>query len=189
MRKIGVLHGWESSSRSNWFPWLQQAGKDKWYDVVIPDLPEAHAPILNDWLWVARDEFWIFSRWDILIWHSMWGKALMHYVEQEKISGVKIILVAPTYDTIEDEVEVNDPPEVKEKLRKFHEKKLSFSKLNALWNQCVILFSKNDKWIREDSMKRYYWDINNVRFIEFQNAGHFCKKDGFEKFSYIWKYI
>jgi len=58
VRKILVLHWWEADSKSNWFPWLKTTLEKEKIEVIIPNLPEAHAPILNDWLNTAKTKAW-----------------------------------------------------------------------------------------------------------------------------------
>gem|GEM_PF-4751464 len=99
------------------------------------------------------------------------------------------MLVAPTYDTIEDELDLNETLELKKKLRDFHETALDFEKLNTLKNTYTVLLSDNDHFITQTSARRYYGVLQNTHFIDFHNAGHFCKRDGFEEFPEILDYI
>jgi hypothetical protein len=187
VRKILVLHWWEADSKSNWFPWLKTTLEKEKIEVIIPNLPEAHAPILNDWLNTAKTKAWKLSIWDTIIWHSMWAKALMHFIQNNNISWINCILVWPTYETIEDEVDLEDPIEIKKKLRDFHETKLDFQKINSLNNQYIVYLSYNDPFINPNSAKKYYSQLNNIKFIDFHNAWHFCTRDWFEQLPEILK--
>jgi len=189
MKKILMLHGWESTSQSNWFPWLKREGTDMWYEMIVPDLPEPKTPVLEDWLSEACEQVGELWEGDILIWHSMWGKAVAHLIERQNISWVKIILVGPSYETIEDELDLWDPVDVKARLVAFNETKLDFEKLNSLDNTYTIFLSDNDRFINPDSASKYYSQIDWVKIVKFHNAGHFMKSEGFEELPEILKYI
>lgn len=189
MNKILILHGWDSTSASNWFPWLKREGARMWYEVIVPDLPEAEAPVLADWLSEAHrqaDELW---EWDVIIGHSMWGKTAAHFIAKYAVSWVKTILVWPSYETIEDELDLWDPDEIKSKLIKFHESKLDFEKLNSLDNEYTVFLSDNDKYINPESATKYYSQLKDIKIIPFHGAGHFMKSEWFEKLPEILKYI
>jgi len=189
MNKILVLHGWDSTSQSNWFPWLKQAGGQIWYEVIVPDLPEAKAPVLNDWLAEAYTQAWDLWEGDIIIGHSMWWKTVAHYIETYSITWVKAILVGPSYETIEDELDLWDPSNIKSKLIAFNESKLDFKKLNSLDNEYVVFLSDNDRFINLDSATQYYSQIDWVQIIPFHNAGHFMKSEWFEQLPEVLQYI
>ena len=189
MKKMLVLHGWSSSPESNWFPWIQEFGTQQWYEVIIPALPDSYVPVLSEWVQTAQQALWDIGPWDVLIGHSMWGKAIMHLVEQYNITGVTCLLVGPSYDIIESELDLGDPISVKKKLRVFNEAPLDFKKLNELGNDTIIFLSDNDMFINPVSARKYYNSLNRVTYLWFHNAGHFMKVNGFDTFEDIFKYI
>lgn len=48
-----------------------------------------------------------------------------------------------------------------------------FPWLKKLWNNYTIFLSDNDPYIIMESAKQCYLNLENVKFIEFHNIGHF----------------
>lgn len=89
----------------------------------------------------------------------------MHLVEQYNITGVTCLLVGPSYDIIESELDLGDPISVKKKLRVFNEAPLDFKKLNELGNDTIIFLSDNDMFINPVSARKYYNSLNRVTYL------------------------
>ena len=189
MKKALLLHGWEADSKSNWLPWLREKLEKKWYKVFVPNLPESHSPILEDHLAKIKNIAQKFWKNDLIIWHSMWGKLVMHCIEENNLKNINCILVWPTYDTIEDEIDLDDPEDVKKNLIHYNEAVVNFEKVNILANNFVVLLSDNDRFISIKSARKYYSQLQNVEFKEFSWYGHFCERDWFAEFTDILDYI
>ncbi len=189
MKKALLLHGWEADSQSNWLPWLKTQLETKWYKVFVPNLPESHSPILEDHLATIKDIASDFGKDDVIIGHSMWGKLAMHCIDENDLKNIHCILVWPTYDTIEDEIDLDDPEDVKKNLIHYNEAVVNFDKINENKNNFVLLISLDDPFIPVKSVKKYFSQLQNISTKEFPKAGHFCWRDGFIKFEEILDYI
>ena len=189
MKKALLLHGWEADPTSNWLPWLKDKLEKKGYKVFVPNLPESHSPILEDHLSCVKEIVQKFGKNDIIIGHSMWGKLAMHCIEENNLENINCILVWPTYDAIEDEVDLDDPEEVKKNLIHYNGAIIDFDKINSLKNNFSVLLSDNDRFIRVKSAKKYYSQLENIEFTKFIWYWHFCKRDWFGEFEDILNYI
>ena len=87
-----IVHGWQASSRSNWFPEAKAFFEAKGFLVCAPDLPGDYDPQLSNWLQIVKsfepDENWI------LMGHSLGGVAIMRHLEQAKKPVAQTILIS-----------------------------------------------------------------------------------------------
>ncbi len=47
---IYVIHGYTSSSQSEWFPWLKEQFENRQVKIDIPNMPDSENPHLETWL-------------------------------------------------------------------------------------------------------------------------------------------
>ena len=132
MKKSLIIHGWGWKSLSNWFPWLKRELEDRDYEVFLPDLPNTNKPNYNeqiDFINKYDSELW---EWDIVIWHSLWCKTAMHYVEENQLKWLKVILVAPVYPWLGEDLWKEVYWDAYEDISEYFNKEIRFDKL---WNE------------------------------------------------------
>lgn len=49
-KRAFIIHGWEGTPDSNWFPWLADELKKKGFEAVVPQMPNADFPVAKEWL-------------------------------------------------------------------------------------------------------------------------------------------
>ena len=95
-KRVFIIHGWEGSPDSNWFPWLKKELEEKSSKVFVPQMPNADQPKINEWLAHLREIVGRPGENTYFVGHSLGVTAILRYLEsleaEEKISGA--ILVA-----------------------------------------------------------------------------------------------
>ena len=183
-----ILHWWWGHSKENWLPWLEKELKAKSFETIIPDLPNTENPVLEEQLEYVNNL--LLNKWELnfVVWHSLGCQLAMKFVEENNISNSKIILVAPTYPNLAEEL-VEILWESYDVLKKYYDTKLDFEKLNKLNNEFIVFLSDNDPYINMEKAKTYYSKLENIKFIEFSKKGHFNKSAWFLELKEILDYL
>lgn len=174
MRKALLLHWWEGTSEGCWFPWLKKELESLGYNVFVPDLPNTEKPVFEEQIAVIQKYSKDFSEWDIIVGHSLWCCLTTQFVEINKLQKLKIILVAPVYPKLWEEIK-DMLWEYYDILQPYYTRPNTFETLE---NSYTILLSDNDPYVTEKSAKEYYdnfaqQDNNWVEYKLFHNWYHF----------------
>jgi len=50
MKKVIVIHRWEGTPQSDWYPWLRTEIEKKGFEVTVPLMPNTEEPKINEWV-------------------------------------------------------------------------------------------------------------------------------------------
>ncbi len=168
-RRIIIIHGWESSSQGNWFPWLKAELEKLDCEVLIPDMPNADHPKLLGWEAYLRRIVGAPNEDLYLVGHSLGVITILKYLEslreKEIIGGA--VLVAGFSESIG-----------YEELSSFFEKPLNYEKAKRAAKRFAVIHSDNDPYVplRNGELLR---DKLNAEFEVIKNGGHLNAEDGF----------
>jgi len=150
MKKVLLIHGFTGTSAGLWFPWMKKELELRGYWVFAPQMPDTNCPVLSKWLTALEPVIRPFDAGDIIIAHSLGGKAALHAVLKNKKKIGRLILVAPA---IGKRTESEWQKRMREwpgkeipALRKFWEEKIDFDAVSQFADVTVI-FSDNDPYI------------------------------------------
>lgn len=171
MKQALILHGWEWTPDNHCFPWLKQELEKKDFRVIIPSLANTNYPVLADHL--EDLENISLNKGDIIIGHSLGCSLAINYIEKKEPKNINVILVAPTYPNMTDELWEKVFRDAYEDIFNYTNEELNFRKIDLLNNKYTIFLSDNDKYINEFSAKEFYSQLKNVQYVELHNKGHF----------------
>jgi len=84
MKRVILVHGWEGSLESNWFPWLKGELESWGLEVIIPEMPDTDEPKIGPWVSKLREVVGEIDEDTFLIGHSIGCQAIMRYLESLK---------------------------------------------------------------------------------------------------------
>lgn len=152
-----------STSNSHWFPWLQKQLMIRDIAAATPEIPHAYSPDYVVW---QRE----FERFDInedtlLVGHSCGGGFLVRWLsEHPEVRVNRVVLVAPWIDPFREDTtdffEFTMDPTLAERV-------------GELW----IFDSDNDSRGVHTSIEAIRSCIDGIKYREFHDYGHFCRKD------------
>ncbi|MFA5358733.1 MAG: alpha/beta fold hydrolase [Patescibacteria group bacterium] len=182
---ILVIHGLCGNSNENWFPWLKDNAQKIGYEVLVPDLPNADEPKMEEWLSVLAGLKEKLVGEIIVIGHSLGAAVACKFVEENNLKINKLILVAPTGSSQgEDNWQALKSAGVTDSgiqaIKDFNGVKIDWKNLQSLIESPFICMSDNDPYIPLE-VQNDYKGINPAIRI-FSNCGHFNQKAGFIKF-------
>lgn len=186
MKKVLILHGRWWDDQENWFPWLKNELESRWFQVFVPVLPNTNNPNLKEQLDYISDYYNNVWRVDYIIWHSLGCQLGMYLIEKYNISNIKWIFVAPSYKWLGEELWKKRLWYAYYNLNEYFDKDILFKKL---WNNYTIFLSNNDPYISMKSVKKYYSNLEGVKFVDFKNRGHFNEGAGIKNLPEILDYI
>lgn len=170
MKKCLILHWWWWNSNQNWFPWLEMNLYKLNINTFIPDLPNTSFPVYHEQIKTLEKYMDFFKSGDIIIWHSLGCKLALHFIEKYKLKWLTVILVAPAYAWLWEELWRKALWVAYDNLTQYFNEELSFEKL---WNKYITFLSNDDPFINMWSAKNYLKQLEKVEFIDFEKKWHF----------------
>lgn len=98
-KRVYIIHGWEGTPESNWFPWLKEQLEARGSDVMVPALPNTDNPIFSEWLACMQKVIKMPYKNTYLIGHSLGVITILRFLELlppgQKIGGAVFVAGFP----------------------------------------------------------------------------------------------
>ena len=182
--KAIIVHRWDGTPQSDWYPWLKkELEKTKW-KVIIPRMPNTSEPEIKAWVnhlqKIAEN-----SKEEILfVGHSIGCQTILRYlaVASSKLKVRGIVLVAPwlTLQNLEDK-------EAKAIAEPWIKTPIDFGKVKEKTKNIIVILSDNDQYVDYKKHKRLFAQKLNARIIVEKGKGHFTAEDGVVKMPVVLK--
>jgi len=168
-KRVYIIHGWEGSPDSNWFPWLKNELESQNFEVLVPQMPNPVHPKLDEWLEKMQQTIDNLDQNTYLIGHSLGVVTILRYLAslklEQKIGGIVIVAGFPNsigYDEIEH----------------FTSQPLDYEKIKSIANKIIAIHSDNDQYVplkQGEILKEKL----NAELIVIPGAKHFNEDDGY----------
>lgn len=143
--RVILVHGYKSSPKGNFFPWLERELRARDFDVVIPELPNPGEPDRDAWTEALVQACAPLKETDIIVGHSLGGAAALRMLEAAEARSTPHAMVM-----------ISTPWMIKdERFRGFFMSELDFEVLMWRASKFVVIHAKNDPIIPVDHAKRY----------------------------------
>lgn len=167
MRNVLILHGTNANSTDNWFPWLEDALKERGLKVWVPDLPQANKPNIrryNDFLLPRYN----FNENSILVGHSSGAVAILGILQElsENIVIEKAILVAGFLDDLG-----------WESLQELFLNPFQWDVIKKRAKKFIFIHSDNDPYVSIEHGKKLH-KLLGGELVVLSNQKHFSLEDG-----------
>ena len=147
-QKVLLIHGFTGRGDKNWLPWMKQQLEKQGFEVFAPTMSTTDHPILEKWMDELAPYVEKLGEDDIIVGHSLGGKAALHILERINKKIGHVYLVAPVIKQVTDS-------ELQDKKDKRPEK--DYFSAKAFWNAPLnwkkieeniissdVIFSDND---------------------------------------------
>ncbi len=98
-KRIFIIHGWEGTPESNWFPWLKEQLEDRGFEVIVPSMPNTNYPVLFEWLAHMQKIIGKVDKSTYLVGYSLGVIAVLRFLESlpvgQKIGGAVLVAGFP----------------------------------------------------------------------------------------------
>lgn len=175
MKRVIIVHGWDGYPEEGWFPWLKRELEKKGFVVIVPQLPHADKPRIQNWVPALAKAVGKPDKETFLVGHSMGCQTIARYLE--KLSdGVKTggaVFVAGFFKRLtglEDE-------ETEEIADSWLTAPLDFKKVKSHLNKSVAIFSDDDPYVPLDNQYDFRDKLGSEIIVE-HKQGHFSGSTG-----------
>ncbi len=94
-KRVFIIHGWEGTPQSNWFPWLKNQLEKRGFEATVPAMPNTNHPIFSEWLTHLQKIIGNVDENTYLVGHSLGVIAILKYLEallpEQKIGGAVMV--------------------------------------------------------------------------------------------------
>lgn len=170
-KRVYIIHGWEGTPDSNWFPWLKDQLDAKGFDVIVPSLPDTNYPICSNWLECMKKLIGEVNADTYLIGHSLGAIAILRFLESlpegQKIGGA--VFVAGFSESLGFR-----------ETESFFAEPLNYKKIKKTSEKFIAINSDDDPYVpaRKGEILR---DKLGAEFIIVPKGNHFNEGAGFTK--------
>jgi len=165
--KVILLHGKDTDPSGKWYQWFVGVCKDKEVEVLVPALPNAHDPVIDEWL--AEVDALAPDRETILIGHSRGGMAVLRWLERQpaEVRVQKVILVGANSGDVADR---HIPAETNHGF--YTEAGYNFSKIKTHCDDFVVMHSTDDHVVPFNNGEKNSAGLD-AKFLVFNDRRHF----------------
>lgn len=150
-QKALILHGFSFGPEQAWYPRLKKELEAAGIEVMIPVLPCTNNPTVDAWMEMLKSYIDHLGEDDIIVGHSIGGRAALELIERTQKKIGHLILVAPAlgeYPQERYEERLRKEPERKadfEFLRDFIRRPVSWERITQCVGSANVLWSKDDQ--------------------------------------------
>lgn len=184
MSRVFLIHGWGGNPLIDWFPWAKKNLKEKGYEVIVPEMPDADYPKITPWVNKLTDTVGNIQNNDIFIGHSIGCQAVERYLQtmSEDTRLDKVILIAPwviltkkTFEEMGENEEVVEP---------WYKTPIDYRKI-AKMAKWTAVFSDDDPFVNYNENYKIYKEKLVAKIILKKNQGHFSQEQGITKIPFL----
>jgi predicted alpha/beta hydrolase family esterase len=168
MKRVFIIHGWNSNPEAGWKPWLAEQLKEKGFVVYAPTMPDSLNPLKGKWIKTIAENVLTPDENCFFVGHSLGCAAILRYLEtiDKKVGGC--VLVAGPSDSM-------GFPFIKT----FFETKFDWSKIKRNCGKFIVVHSNNDKTV--PIAHAYVFKDNLSAELIIDHKGHFTGTEGIHK--------
>ncbi len=162
-KKIFIVHGWEGSPKSDWFPWLKFELEKRKFIVEVLAMPDSDAPVIESWVGFLEKKVKKLNEETYFVGHSIVCEAIVKYLEKipKNIKVGGCVFVAGWFS-----LKGLESKEEWEIAKPWIETKIDFKKIKEHTKKFVAIFSDNDPWVPPENKKVFENELNAKIFIE-----------------------
>jgi uncharacterized protein len=174
-KRVFIIHGWEGTPDSNWFPWLKSELGKYGFEVFVPQMPNADFPVAEEWLEYLQKIVGEPDNNTFLVGHSLGAIAILRYIEslpENKTAGGAILVAG-----FSEHIGIGE-------IENFFAIPLDYEKVKTAAGKIVAINSDNDPYVplKQGEIMR---DRLGAKLIVVPNGNHLNEGDGSFKFPLI----
>lgn len=175
-KRVFIIHGWGGYPQEGWFPWLKSELEKKGFEVAVPAMPDAGAPVIEKWVGHLAKEVGTPDSDTYLVGHSIGGNTVLRYLETVAIPVGGAVCVAGALILSD-----TDSPEDQAVGKPWVETPIDFEKIKRNCPVVVAIYSTNEDVIPLEENKRIFEQKLGAKIIMEPSGGHFGGDSGITK--------
>ncbi|MBI2643900.1 MAG: serine hydrolase family protein [Candidatus Wildermuthbacteria bacterium] len=176
-KRVFLIHGWDGSPDSCWFPWLKNELEQRGFAVEVPAMPNPEAPKIEEWIQYLSQLAGDADENTYFVGHSMGCRAILGFLqgidEAKRIGGAVLVagwisLSPYAFESEEDKL-VAQP---------WLQMPIDWDRVKKVGNKFVAIFSDDDPFVALEENKATYEEKLGAKIIVEHNKGHFSDDAG-----------
>lgn len=178
MKKVMIVHGFQASPNSHWFPWLESKVTVLGFECSRLELTDSQHPQYLQWKSDLSQQLKDLDENSIIVSHSLGCIAVLDYLSEVLLQKpIKAFIgVAGFQDKLQ------SLPELNEFIQNTH---IDAGVLRKQIQQRHMIFSCNDSYVPAPQTIQL-GQLINAQMLEIKAAGHFLEEDGYLEFPELW---
>ncbi|MBP6345505.1 RBBP9/YdeN family alpha/beta hydrolase [Neisseriaceae bacterium CLB008] len=180
MNTVYIIHGFQASPASHWFPWLKLQLNRRRVNAHVLSMPHPSDPKLEEWVGHLQARITTPTANTYFVAHSLGCIMLLYYLATTPLSRPfgGMVLVSGFYEPLPPIPTL--APHLASSLEDAQAQPLQFELLRHKVNQCVCISSSNDTIVPSEYTLRLAQKLNAPHHL-IDNGGHFLDREGFTK--------
>lgn len=178
-KRAFIVHGWDGTPEEGWFPWLKSELEKHNFEVIAPQMPEASAPRIYNWVPKLSEVVGTADEQTYFIGHSMGCQTIVRYLETlpEPVQVGGAVFVAGFLSRL---TNLEDEEEVRDIAKHWLESPLDLAKAKSHLPKSIAIFSDNDPFVPLDNQDRFQSELESKIIIEHKKK-HFSGSTGMKE--------
>ncbi len=185
-KRVFIIHRWDGTPKSDWYPWLKRELEKKGFKVEIPEMPNTSEPKINEWVNHLRRVVEKLDNETYFIGHSIGCQTIMRFLEEEdyhgKIRGLIFVAGWFRLGNLENE-------EVETIVNPWINTPIDFNKIKQKILNSVVFLSTNEPYGFVKENTKIFKEKLNAKIILEKDKGHFTQDDGVNELPEILNFI
>ena len=187
MNRVIIVHRWDGTPTSDWYPSVAKTLRAKGFEVSIPKMPNTIEPEIDAWIQTLVQTVGKPDKNTYFIGHSIGCQTILRYLEglekNKEVGGV--IFVAPWMhldeETIREEGEENIAI-----AKPWIETPIEFKNVINHTKNFIAIFSDNDPFVPVSDAKIFEEKLG-AKIMIFKDMGHFDSSKGVNELPIVLK--
>ncbi|HXK35939.1 MAG TPA: alpha/beta hydrolase [Candidatus Paceibacterota bacterium] len=170
--KVYIIHNWDGTPGTNWYPWLKQELEAKGFLVVVPEMPDTAEPVIEKWVEHLKNIISVPDDKTYFIGHSIGCQTAMRYLESSndvKIGGALFVAGWFKLDNLEDK-------EVARIAEPWLTTPINFEKVKNSITKLHVLLSSDDPYDCTEENKSVFIEKLSAEVLVENDKGHFTRE-------------
>lgn len=141
-KHVFIVHGWEATPESDWFPWLRRELEKREFAVSVPAMPDTMSPKREAWVSHLAKTVGVFDENCYFVGHSLGCITILRYLEtlqEDQVIGGAVLVGGFGTDL--------EYPDYKGEISSFFSTPLDWGKIKKHCPQFVAIHSDDDPWV------------------------------------------
>lgn len=175
-KRIFIFHGWDGTPEEGWFPWLKKELEIRDFSVVVPQLPDAEEPRINNWIPEIKKIVGTPDEQTYFIGHSMGCQAIARYLESlpDDLVVGGAVFVAGFFKRL---TNLEDEELTRNIADEWLKTPINLKEVKKHLKNSVAIFSDNDPYVPMDNQDEFL-NILGSKIVVEHNKGHFSGSTG-----------
>lgn len=84
MKRVFIVHGWEFTPETNWYPWLKKELEKKGFTVTVPAMPDTERPDIKKWVGHLKKQVGKVDKSTYFVGHSIGCQTVIRFLASQK---------------------------------------------------------------------------------------------------------